>query len=575
MNRIKNLAKKMSTQTCSAGDVIFTGVTCTDGQNPAVSFKTRDCLNNADVEISIFRSNLTPQNLEKTIVENNGLCMDAKSVCENLIKDYELFLKQNWQNISRTHTRLGWQKNQDEIVFYGQNAISKGNVVKSEYVGDIDIKPVGNLENVTQMIQTQIIDSNGWCAMEAVVAFGVAATVLPYVNLAWNHSLDNKLLHLMGGSTTGKTTALVLFSGFGSNPNPKKGYWVNYASTEGSIIKKIGYNYGCPVSIDELSMGRKKEYDRFVYTIGNGEEKDRLKSGGIGLQEAVTYQIIVLSSGEESLYRKCSKKEGIRVRCIEFANVKWTKSKEQSEAIKECMKMNHALVTEKVAQELIDNDEKWKARWDFWQQRVAKMILKKKVRIAIGGRISDYVALFALSAEIANVVLNIKLNIEAIFHFCYKYIIVANLSEASLAESGYAAIGEYISNNRNKFGDGTVWGGVLCTTNEIILSEEMDGCYIEAKKGRWINGELYELMYIFKRGAIEDILIDAGFSEPKVVLNKLREDKYLKVKDKARNTYPCTINGVEQNCVVVFFKNLTYKGFQLPNGMKALVGDMN
>lgn len=93
-----------------------------------------------------------------------------------------------------------------------------------------------------------------------------------------------------------------------------------------------------------------------------------------------------------------------------------------------------------------------------------------------------------------------------------------------------------------------------------------------AKKGRRINGELYDLMYIFRPGIIENILIDAGFSEPKVVLDKLRKEKYLKVKDKARNTYPCTINGVVQNCVVVFFKDLTYSAFHLPNGVEALIG---
>lgn len=163
MNRNKNIVKNLSTQTCSAGDVIFMGVTCTDGQNPAVSFKTRDCLNNVDVEISILKSNLTPQNLEKIIVENNGLCKDAKSICDRLIKDYEHFLEQNWQKIRRVHTYIGWKKEGEEIVFYGQTTISKGNVVKSEYVGNVDIQPLGELENISNMIQTQIIEVEGCC----------------------------------------------------------------------------------------------------------------------------------------------------------------------------------------------------------------------------------------------------------------------------------------------------------------------------------------------------------------------------------------------------------------------------
>ncbi|MBO5031681.1 MAG: DUF927 domain-containing protein [Lachnospiraceae bacterium] len=549
---------------CGA-DVFFKGVTCIERKNPQITFSVKDCINNVYVDVNIPRTAMEPSNVERAIAINNGVCEDAKSICRNLLKRYNSALKDGTLHIRYLHTRLGWHIVDNETVFYGDSIVCKDNAVISSYCGNIDVKPVGDIMNVINMIKNKIIGVQGWSKLEAVIAFGVGAIVLAYANIEWNTSFNNILLHLVGGSTTGKSTALILFSGLGCNPDPKLGFWISHASTEGSIIKRIGNNNGYPVAIDEISAGTRKEYDSFVYTIGNGEEKDRLKPGGIGLQDSVTFQTAVLSSGEVSLLKKCSKNEGIRARCIEFANVYWTESKQQSIAIKECMKSNHGLVAPMVAKELIANGDKWKERWEFWRKKVDAKISKDKICLSIGGRVADYVALFTLAAEIANVVLDIELNVNEIFKFCYEYIIIANEEEANLAVRAYSAIVEYISRNRDRFADATFFGGSRSMYDDVTLDTNQDGFYHNVRR-KTINGNVYDMVYVFRMGAMENILADAGFADAKVSLFKLREAGYLKTKDNNRNTYSYTINGSTQKCIAVYFRDETMDGCSFDDG---------
>ena len=74
----------------------------------------------------------------------------------------------------------------------------------------------------------------------------------------------------------------------------------------------------------------------------------------------------------------------------------------QAEAINECVHSNYGLVTPLVAKELLENSDKWKARWEYWRNKVEARIEKQQITLSIGGRIADYVALFTLSAEILN-----------------------------------------------------------------------------------------------------------------------------------------------------------------------------
>lgn len=536
--------------------VVLIGASCFEDGPLSYLLGIRNYLTNEYEEVSILREKFNLKCLEKEILNHNGIPFTIKEVVEIFKTSFMEKLRDGTLCIKNFHTHLGWQKRNGECIFYGSKAISSDGSFESTYSGKLEVQQVGDIKNISEMIREWITSTEEWSPLEGIIAVAVAAVVLPYGNFSWKLSMNNLLVHLFGGSSTGKSTALMLFTAFGSNPDPKKGFWINYNSTEGSIIRRIGTNYGYPVALDELGSGNKKTYSTLVYTIGNGEEKDRLTAGGRKFQDSSTFQTIVLSSGEFSLIKKCSQDGGIRARCVELDNIEWTAKKEQSLAIKECFKKNYAMVTPMVAQQLLQNDTKWRERLAYWKEQVTNKCTKEKVKLSITERIAEYVALFALSAEIGNVVLDIDLNVDKIFDFFYDYIIIANEEEGNLAMTAHARITDYISMNKEKFEDGCFLRSCRTQYDGILLEPIHQGFYHDVRK-KVINGETYEYVCVFRPGVLQNIILSLGFSDANVVLYQMRKQGYLKTKDKNRNTLPYRINDYELNdCIAVYIKRV-------------------
>ena len=539
-------------------DVKFTGISVTDGKSPSINFDVMDCINAKIVGLSILRTDLTPRNLENLIASNNAICEDPEEICNFLLKNYNSNLKTRHFPIDRYHTQLGWKEIDGEPIYLGQNIISDDETMLSEYSGKLDLKPRGNIENVVTMLNEEIIGTKEWSKLEAVLSAAVGSLLLSFANHFWNADLNNVILHLFGGSSNGKSTALSLFASVATNPEKKKGYWLIFASTEGSLVKRIGNNEGLPVVIDELSGVTKKELDGFVYTIGNGEEKDRLKPGGIGLQESAAFQTVVMSSGEISLLKKCTQNEGLRARCFEFANEQWTYSKSQAVHIKSCLSKNYGLIAPMIAKELIHNSNKWRKRLEFYRERVEQEIEKRNITCSIKDRVGEYVALFTLAGEVTNATLNISLSIDKIFDFFFTHIVVSNDEEANMARNAYYALLKYISENAELFADCGYIGGSRSILNTFSIDAEKEGFYYGIRQ-RIIDNKEYDMVYVFRPGKAESILADSGFAETKVALFKMRKEGLLKTKDPARNTYTYNINGVDVNCIAIYYQDNSAK----------------
>lgn len=535
-------------------DIEFRGVSKIEGKSPEIKFAIYDCINDKQVELSIARTNLTAHNLDKLISLNNGICEEPEEICNFLLKSYNSCLKTRQFPIERHHTQVGWKEIDGKPIYFGQNVISDNETLQSEYSGKLDLKPSGDIKEVIDMLNCEIIATQEWSKLEAILCAAVGSLILSYANHFWDSDLNNVILHLFGGSSNGKSTALTLFVSVATNPQKKKGYWNTYTSTEGSLIKKIGNNEGLPVVIDEISGATKKQLDSFVYSIGNGEEKDKLKPGGNELQESAVFQTVVLSSGELSLLKKCTQNEGLRARCFEFANEQWTYSKPQAVHIKSCLRKNYGLIAPMIARELIHNSNQWRERLEFYRERVGNEIEKRNVTCSIKDRVGEYVALFTLAGEMINVTLNVSLDIDKVYDFCFTNIVVANDQEANMGKNAYYTIMKYVSEHRDSFADAGFCGGTRSQFNTFDLDADKDG-FIYGCRNHIVDDRVYNNIVVFRSGRIESVLSEAGFSETKVALYKLRQSKLIKTKDANRNTYPYVINGTEVNCVAVYFED--------------------
>ena len=532
-----------------------------EGEAPWIGVQIYNYLSDEVVEVKFKVDDFTADSMKKAILLNGGICTDAVAQYEWIIKEYYRRLKSGEISKVSLHDELGWRKKNKEVVFYGQKAVALSDI-QSEYDGENNVKPVGNINNFVEMIKTWILGCKEWSPLQAIIAFAVGATVLPFARIYWGKEIDNIIIHLIGGSTTGKSTSLKLHTAFGSTiSDKKKGFLISFQSSLVAVIRRIGTNWGFPVAIDELSSGSRKDYDEFVYALGNGEEKDRMKAGGTGLQKSSTFSTVVLSSGEISLHRKCSMNEGIRVRSVEIPNEYWTESKEQAEAIAECLQGNYGLVTPLVAKELLENSDFWQERWNELVKKANTKITKDKICLSYAHRLINFVVLFTLSAELANKILDITLDVERIFKFCYQYIIVANANEANLAERAYACILGHFGNNRHLFPEGE-YNGCKTQFNDYILTSDDEGFYRAARRKTKILGVEYDKQVVFRMSAMERILDENGFS-PKVTLNKLKEARLLSTKDNYRCTAKMTINGVEQDVVIVYYKSDVEDGIEV------------
>lgn len=535
-------------------DIEFRGVSKIEGKSPEIKFAIYDCINDKQVELSIARTNLTAHTLDKLISLNNGICEEPEEICNFLLKSYNSCLKTRQFPIKTYHIQVGWKEIDGKPIYLGQNVISDNETLQSEYSGKLDLKPSGDIKEVIDMLNCEIIVTQEWSKLEAILCAAVGSLILSYANHFWDSDLNNVILHLFGGSSNGKSTALTLFASVATNPQKKKGYWNTYTSTEGSLIKKIGNNEGLPVVIDEISGATKKQLDSFVYSIGNGEEKDKLKPGGNELQESAVFQMVVLSSGELSLLKKCTQNEGLRARCFEFANEQWTYSKPQAVHIKSCLRKNYGLIAPMIARELIHNSNQWRERLEFYRERVEQEIEKRNITCSIKDRVGEYVALFTLAGEMINVTLNVSLDIDKVYEFFFTNIVVANDEEANMGKNAYYTIMKYVSEHRDLFADAGFYGGTRSQFNTFDLDADKDG-FIYWCRNHIVDDKVYNNIVVFRSGRIESVLSEAGFSETKVVLYKLRQSKLIKTKDANRNTYPYVINGTEVNCVAVYFED--------------------
>lgn len=523
-----------------------------DGGLPVITLKIRNHFSKKTRYDQIPMNDFSPKKLREYVTRNGGISSNWNVLYEELTNDIRMYMQRDFIKVMNGHTKLGWIKGTDSLSFCHQQMITSDDQ-NSEYMGNVDIEAKGTLDNIVRMIKELILSTSEWSPLQAIIAFSIASVVLPYAKLAWGKSMNNPTLHLVGNSTSGKSTSLRLHVGLASNPfNEKFGLWLNHQSSLAAMIRRIGDNQGLPVSIDELSSGSKKEYTDFVYGIGNGEEKDRLKAGGTAFCDSANFSTVVLSSGEVSILRKCSNTAGIRARCVELCNVKWTDSKEQADAICDCLKNNYGWVAPLVAKELLNNSDKWKTRWDQIYDQIKQQMDKENIRLAIGQRISEYVVLFTLAAEIANEILSISLNVEKIRDFCYLHIITVNADEANIGERAYEYLIRYAAEHKDDFADGS-----RCEEfyGSYSVGAGKKGFFREARKTRKINGIEYDRQIVFFKEAYEQILETGGFSLA-VVNHELRKANLLQTKDKKRYTCKVTYNDNYLDCYVLYCYDL-------------------
>jgi putative DNA primase/helicase len=105
--------------------------------------------------------------------------------------------------------------------------------------------------------------------------------------------------HFVGGSSTGKTTALHL-AGSILGGGGKTGFLQSWRSTSNGLESVAEAHNDLTLILDELSQCDAREAGEVAYMLANGQGKNRSKVAG-GLRRKSTWRLLFLSAGEISL----------------------------------------------------------------------------------------------------------------------------------------------------------------------------------------------------------------------------------------------------------------------------------
>lgn len=400
--------------------------------------------------------------------------------------------------LCRTHTQLGLSRINERLVFKHSECSTLG----STYTGQLSIKPRGTLDEYIALLQKEVI---GQTPLELALALGLAATISSM--LAEETGMEVMVVHLCGNSSSGKSTACMLaVSPYGSPNTKENGLLKTWNATESSLMAQLAEVHGIPIVFDEASINRAgMDFTKIIYKIASGKDKERLNRSA-ERQVAKSFSGLCLSNAEHSLRDKGSQNIGIQVRLIELANVKWTRSAENSEAIKEGVLKHYGHMGPAFADKLIElGPEAVMNRWKEWRDTIRRRINSPD---DFSKRISDKLAIIALAADLIQEWFGLTLDIDGIVD-----ILINSVDDAAenrnLGQKAHQYVIDEVIRNRSKFATGEqapensheYWGK--------IVSKNTDA-------------EIWILPHILKK-----ILAEGQFDDVNIVLKLWRDENLL------------------------------------------------
>lgn len=397
------------------------------------------------------------------------------------------------------HSKLGFSNYNGNEIYKFYNAIG----IKSEYVGEYDVKPRGSKEKYIEMLKNEVF---GKCELEFVIASSLSAITLGYIGEELG--LDSLLIHLVGNSTTGKSTALKLaISCFGYPDVKRNGLYSTYNSTNNAILKKLTGLKGVPLSLDEISMSHTNNFTNFVYSVVNGTDKDRLNKDS-ELKEKETWLTTILSNGERSLISSSNKNAGVQIRVIEIDNVTWTRDAQNAENIKEAILENYGhigfefaeFVMQKGKETLIKQFKEIKKsfKYELEQNQISDNMIDRRC---------EKYAIILQTAYLFSEMMNVKLKIKEIKEMLIE-VERKSIKNRNFKESAIDYIKQYVEKYKNKFE----------TDDNTNSSNDILGKLIS-------RSDCVEVQ--MNRISFDNMLKEGGFEDSTVVLKELKSSGFL------------------------------------------------
>lgn len=402
--------------------------------------------------------------------------------------------------MKNTHTKVGFGKYEDNEIYKAYSSIG----VESTYTGNLEIEPNGSKEEWLKMFEYEV---QGNQYLELICSISLSSLLIGYIGE--KYSLETLIVHLVGNSTTGKSTALRLaISIFGSAKVGNNSLFATYNTTHNAMMKKMAGTKGVTFAFDEISISNINNFTQTIYTLSQGVDKARLNKNS-EQKEQGTWLGTILSNGEKSLLNSSNKNAGIQMRVIEIENICWTSSAENAESINKLVSNNNGHIATQIAQYMMElGKEEVSKRYEHNVKIIKKIMNDNNLVDEFTSRRANKLATITTTAKIFEEYLNkellkeIKLDIKGMIE------ILLNVEKESIKsrnfdKSALENIRQYIIDNQHKF--------------EKNWSEKPKGQIIGklTKKKDYLEVQMTESKF-------EEMLKECGYESKKVILREFK-----------------------------------------------------
>ncbi len=280
------------------------------------------------------------------------------------------------------------------------------------------------------------------------------------------------IFHIFGDSSEGKTTGLQLAASVWANPEPGRGTFLSWNSTDNFMLSVLNGNFGVSIAFDESGAVRKRDYTSIIYCLSQGIDRGRLNKDSNRTSPKL-WSTVVLSSGENSLIDASNQNSGLRARVIEFLNLPITVSASHAEELKTFSYKNYGILgREFVAVLQAYPQELLLKLHNEWQEAFLENVASAK---NIVKRLICILSIILTTAQIVNEKLDMSLDLSLIANFLANYLSEIDRDSLSLTQRAYNVLLDWISGHPHliaKLGDsGLPTGAVarMVKQNEIAI----------------------------------------------------------------------------------------------------------
>lgn len=440
---------------------------------------------------------------EKKIQQLAEIGADVSEGNYRAVISYLLEQERILKNTHYEHSSLGWKKNENELVYYHANSLTKkgvANETRSTYNGNFDIQPQGSYQGWRKVITEQVL---GRPQLEFALVYGFSAVINAL--LAESKSLDVLMLHIYGDSSTGKTTASQLMvSGFGK-PN-SSGLLKSWNGTFNATMKILAGNHGVPLVLDESSTKTNAQFTEIIYLIGAGLDKARLDSES-KLRDQEEWDGAFGSTGEQPLTALSNQNTGKEVRIIEIGNRNWTESAAHAEVIKNQLMANHGQAGPLFAQYVINHYQE--GEWsDIFDQIKLDLIEEMPSKDSFSERLANKYAIQLLTAHLMNECFDFEVSIDGLQEYLIE-IDQENMATRSLETRSYEFLQQKILENQASFNTAEGrFSGLKCSGSIKKKSDYLEVAVLKGVMEEWLREGQFSSSDVVLKGLKKDGLLD-------------------------------------------------------------------